>query len=315
MFIDSFMFSGSKYEMISIMGATATGKTQVAVHLAACCHGAVISADSRQVYKHMNLGTGKDLEEYCLDGTHIPYHLIDIREPGAKYNVYEYQKDFFEVYEKIKSGNLLPIMCGGSGMYIQAVLDAYQLIQVPHNTELRFALKDKSLDELTAILTSYKNTHNRSDTDNVERAIRAIEIADFYAKNSSFQPDFPKLKALLIGIEFERSQQRSRITARLKQRLKAGMVDEVKALLENGIPEDTLIYYGLEYKFITLYLTGKITYQQMFAQLETAIHQFAKRQNTWFRKMEKDGHQIHWLNGNMPLDEKIQTIEHLFNKA
>lgn len=298
------------YNLIAILGPTATGKTALAAHLADRLGTEVISADSRQVYRRMDLGTGKDLVDYEVEGRHIPYHLIDIAEPGTKYNVYQYQQDFLRAYEDITSRGMLPIVCGGSGLYIESVLRGYRMADVPENKELRQRLEGKSLEELTAILKTYKNLHNTTDTDTAKRAIRAIEIAEFGQREETF---FPQLNSLVIGVSIDRELRRAKITRRLKQRLEEGMVDEVKRLLAEGIAPEDLIYYGLEYKFLTLYATGQLSYEEMFSQLEIAIHQFAKRQMTWFRGMEKRGVTIHWIDATLPMEQKIDEIIALMN--
>lgn len=282
-------------DFITILGPTASGKTGVAVKLAAEIDAEIISADSRQVYRRMDLGTGKDLEDYCINGKNIPYHLIDIAEPGTKYNVYEYQKDFLQAYNDIRSRGKKVIVCGGTGLYLESVLRSYRLSPVPQNPELRENLSGKSLEELTHILSQYKTLHNTTDVDSAQRAIRAIEIAEYYKHTPIDDRPFPTLNSYVIGIDVDRETRRQRISARLKQRLDNGMVDEVKRLLAEGIPADDLIYYGLEYKFLTLYAIGKMSYEEMFRQLEIAIHQFAKRQMTWFRGMERRGIEIHWM--------------------
>lgn len=296
------------YDLIAILGPTASGKTPLAAALAHVLHTEIISADSRQVYRGMDLGTGKDLEDYTVDGHTVPYHLIDIAEPGYKYNVFEYQRDFLKAYEDIRQRGMTPIMCGGTGMYLEAVLKGYRLLPVPENPELRARLSDKSLEELTSLLATYKSLHNTTDVDTVKRAIRAIEIEEFYRHTPVDERSFPTLKSLIIGVDIDRELRREKITRRLKQRLEQGMVDEVRHLLDSGLKPDDLIYYGLEYKYLTLYVTGQLTYEEMFSQLETAIHQFAKRQMTWFRGMERRGFTIHWLDARLPMEEKIAFI-------
>lgn len=303
--------------MITILGPTASGKTPVAVHLAAEIGGEVISADSRQVYRRMDIGTGKDLEDYVVDGQPIPYHLIDIREPGTKYNLFEYQQDFFDVYEAIRHRGTVPILCGGTGLYIEAVLKGYKLSPVPQNQELRDRLEGKSLGELTEMLVGLKaqsgsNMHNKTDVDSCQRAIRAIEIETYNLEHPTPRRELPSVDSLIIGIDIDRELRREKITRRLKSRLENGMVDEVKALLNEGIPAENLIYYGLEYKFVTEYLTGQSTYDEMFTRLEIAIHQFAKRQMTWFRGMERRGFVIHWIDATLPMEEKINSIRQLW---
>jgi len=298
-----------RYEMITIVGPTASGKTTFAVALAADLDTEIISADSRQVYRGMTLGTGKDLSEYALNGKRIPYHLIDIRNPGEKYNLFEFQHDFHTIFASFKAKGRLPILCGGSGLYIESVLRGYKLLDVPENRELREGLKDKPLDELETILRSYKKLHNQTEVDSAQRAIRAIEIEEYYLKQKPDQREYAPINSLNIGVAIDRNLRREKISRRLKSRLEEGMVDEVKRLLASGIPVEDLIYYGLEYKYLTLYLTGKLSYQEMYDQLEIAIHQFAKRQMTWFRGMERRGLTIHWLNAEMPLEEKIATVK------
>ena len=299
--------------MITILGPTASGKTPVAARLAAEIGGEVISADSRQVYRRMDIGTGKDLADY---GT-VPYHLIDIREPGTKYNLFEYQQDFFDVYQQIRSRGAVPVLCGGTGLYIEAVLKGYHLSPVPQNQALRDSLEGKSLAELTEMLKDLKakngsNMHNTTDVDSCQRAIRAIEIETYNAAHPMPRRELPPVESLIIGINIDRELRREKITRRLKARLEEGMVDEVRALLDEGIPAEDLIYYGLEYKFVTEYLTGQLTYDEMFNRLEIAIHQFAKRQMTWFRGMERRGFQIHWIDATLPMEEKIERIKTLW---
>lgn len=296
------------YNLITILGATASGKTSVAAHLANQIDGEIISADSRQVYKGMNIGTGKDLNDYMVDGHHIPYHLIDIVDTGYQYNVFEYQHDFVPVFDDLLKRNKMPILCGGSGLYIEAILKGYKLINVPNNPNLRTQLENKNLDELSTLLKSYKTLHNVSDVDTCKRAIRAIEIQDYYSKNPEIDTYFPEINSLIIGIKYDRESRRRRITERLKTRLNEGMLHEVSQLLEIGIKPNDLIYYGLEYKYLTQHLIGELSYDEMFKQLETSIHQFSKRQMTWFRRMEKQGFQINWLDGNMPMTEKLEHI-------
>lgn len=297
------------YNMLTIIGATATGKTSLAVRLAGELGGEVISADSRQLYRGMNLGTGKDLEEYVHEGRVVPYHLIDIADAGERYNLFMYQQEFLKVWRDCERRGVFPVLCGGSGLYVESILKAYRMTPVPENKELRERLASKSLAELTEILASYRNLHNTTDTDTAKRAIRAIEIAEYYKTHEPEEGEFPRVNSLVVGVFFDRESRRQRITERLHARLKAGMVEEVKGLLDRGVAPEDLIYYGLEYKFLTLYLTGALTYEEMVEQLNIAIHQFAKRQMTWFRKMERDGCPIHWLDGNMPLDEKVEQVK------
>ena len=303
-------------KMITILGPTASGKTPVAARLAVEIDGEVISADSRQVYRRMDIGTGKDLADYVFDDNLIPYHLIDIREPGTKYNLFEYQQDFFDAYQDIRSRGKVPILCGGTGLYIEAVLKGYHLSPVPQNQELRNRLEGKSLAELTQMLTELKqktgsNMHNTTDVDSCQRAIRAIEIETYNIEHPTPRRELPPVDSIIIGIDIDRELRREKITRRLKARLDEGMVDEVKALLEEGISPEDLIYYGLEYKFVTEYLMGQTSYDEMFTRLEIAIHQFAKRQMTWFRGMERRGFKIHWIDATLPMDEKIEIIKQL----
>ena len=296
------------YDLITILGPTASGKTSLAATLAARLKIEIISGDSRQVYRRMDLGTGKDLSDYVVDGYKVSYHLIDIVEPGYKYNVFEYQRDFLVAYEDIKARGLLPILCGGTGMYLESILKGYRLLPVPENKELRESLASKSLEELTDILSRYKKLHNSTDVDTVKRAIRAIEIEEYYLTQDVNARSFPEIHSLIIGVDIDRDLRRQKITNRLKKRLQEGMVDEVKVLLKEGINPDDLIYYGLEYKYLTLYAVGKLSYDEMFSQLEIAIHQFAKRQMTWFRGMERRGFQIHWIDAEAPLNENVERI-------
>ena len=296
------------YDLVTILGPTASGKTPLAVALAYRLDAEIISGDSRQVYRRMDLGTGKDLADYVVDGKRIPYHLIDIVEPGYKYNVFEFQRDFLQAYDDIRQRGVLPILCGGTGMYIESVLKGYKLLPVPENPELRVSLADKSLDELTTILAGYKKLHNSTDVDTVKRAIRAIEIEEYYRQQPVSAREFPAINSLVIGVDIDRDLRRTKITRRLKQRLDEGMVGEVRALLDAGIPAEDLIYYGLEYKYLTLYAVGQLTYDEMFHQLEIAIHQFAKRQMTWFRGMERRGFNIHWIDASLPMEQKVEEI-------
>jgi tRNA dimethylallyltransferase len=310
-------------KMITILGPTASGKTPVAARLAAEIGGEVISADSRQVYRRMDIGTGKDLGDYVVGSQEtgvrrqIPYHLIDIREPGTKYNLFEYQQDFFDVYQQIRSRGAVPILCGGTGLYIEAVLKGYHLSPVPQNQPLRDRLEGKSLEELTQMLTDLKakngsNMHNTTDVDSCQRAIRAIEIETYNLEHPTPRRELPPVDSLIIGINIDRELRREKITRRLKARLEEGMVEEVQALLDEGIPAEDLIYYGLEYKFVTEYLKGQTSYEEMFTRLEIAIHQFAKRQMTWFRGMERRGFKINWIDATLPMEEKINRIIELW---
>ena len=303
-----------KYNLVTILGPTATGKTQLATALAARINGEIISADSRQIYRGMDIGTGKDLGEYVVDGKPIPYHLIDIVDAGYKYNVFEYQRDFLKAFESVNQRGHLPILCGGTGLYIEAVLNGYKLLAVPDNQLLREQLATKTLDELTSILSGYKTLHNQTDVDTVKRAIRAIEIEAYYQTHEEETVEYPELKSLIIGVGIDREVRREKITKRLKARLNEGMIDEVKMLLDNGVQPDDLIYYGLEYKFVTNYLLGKLTFDELFTQLEIAIHQFAKRQMTWFRGMERRGFTIYWIDALKSMDEKLEEIESLLKQ-
>ena len=307
--------------MITILGPTASGKTPLAAALAAEIGGEIISADSRQVYRRMDIGTGKDLGDYTITNNQypitVPYHLIDIREPGTKYNLFEYQQDFFDAYEDIRNRGAVPILCGGTGLYIEAVLKGYHLSPVPQNQALRDSLEGKSLAELTQMLTELKaktgsNMHNTNDVDSCQRAIRAIEIETYNLEHPTPRRELPPVDSLLIGVNIDRELRREKITRRLKARLEEGMIDEVKALLDEGIPADDLIYYGLEYKFVTEYLIGQTSYDEMFTRLEIAIHQFAKRQMTWFRGMERRGFKINWIDATLPMEEKIERIKQLW---
>ena len=318
------IFAPDMQKMITILGPTASGKTPVAARLAAEIGGEVISADSRQVYRRMDIGTGKDLADYTVSQRDssfvIPYHLIDIREPGTKYNLFEYQQDFFDVYQDIQSRGAVPILCGGTGLYIEAVLKGYHLSPVPQNQELRDSLEGKSLGELTQMLTELKaktgsNMHNKTDVDSCQRAIRAIEIETYNLEHPTPRRELPAVDSLIIGLSIDRELRREKITRRLKARLESGMVEEVKALLDEGIPAEDLIYYGLEYKFVTEYLTGQLTYDEMFQCLEIAIHQFAKRQMTWFRGMERRGFKINWIDATLPIEDKIETIMSLYDNS
>jgi len=296
-------------KMITILGPTASGKTPLAAALAYEVGGEILSADSRQVYRRMDIGTGKDLEDY----QGVPYHLIDIVEPGTKYNLFQYQQDFFDAYQDIVNRGVTPILCGGTGLYIEAVLKGYQLSPVPQNPELRQRLEGKSLEELTEMLRALKAQngtvmHNTTDVDSCQRAIRAIEIEEYNLHTPTPKRELPPIDSLIIGVNIDREERRKKITRRLKARLEEGMIDEVKGLLAEGIPAEDLIYYGLEYKFVTEYVTGKTSYDEMFSRLEIAIHQFAKRQMTWFRGMERRGFTIHWIDAMLPMDEKVKEI-------
>lgn len=306
-------------KMITILGPTASGKTSVAAALALRTGGEIISADSRQVYRRMDIGTGKDLADYTIGDVHIPYHLIDIAEPGTKYNLFQYQQDFHTAYNDIRSRGKLPILCGGTGLYIEAVLGGYSLSPVPQNQKLRESLEGKSLDQLTQMLVQLKqkngsNMHNRTDVDTAQRAIRAIEIETYNLEHPTPERQMPPVDSLIIGINIDRELRREKITRRLKARLEEGMCDEIRSLIDGGVNPDDLIYYGLEYKFVTEYVVGRTSYDEMFRQLEIAIHQFAKRQMTWFRGMERRGYTIHWIDAAQPMDEKVEAIMSLMNE-
>jgi tRNA dimethylallyltransferase len=296
------------YDLLVVTGPTASGKTSLAATLALRLNGEIISADSRQVYRKMNLGTGKDYSDYIIGGNKIPYHLIDIADPGYKYNVFEFQRDFINVLNDLRSRDIFPVVCGGSGMYIDSVVSGYRMFEVPPDTVLRASLEKKSLAELTEILSGYKRLHNKTDIDTKKRAIRAIEIERYYSTGKEKQTQFPVTNPLIVGVLYSREKRRERISERLRQRFEEGMIDEVKELLDNGLNSESLIYYGLEYKYITLYITGRLAYDEMYRLLEIAIHQFAKRQITWFRGMERRGIKIHWLDGELPLENKVEQV-------
>lgn len=299
--------------MITILGPTACGKTRLAVNVASRLGGEIISADSRQVFKGMDIGTGKDLDEYDIDGNIVPYHLIDIRDPGYEYNVFEFQNDFRKAYNSITLRQKLPILCGGTGLYIESVLRCYHLSDVPQNYELRKELENYSDDELTEKLKTYISLHNNTDTETRERLLRAIEIQDYQAKYPQSYVELPQIDSIVIGVSYPRDMVMDNIRRRLKQRLEGGMIDEVESLLNSGVSAERLIRYGLEYKYLTLYLQGAISYSDMFEKLNIAIRQFAKRQMTWFRRMERNGVDIHWIDGTMPLDDKTDKICKLYN--
>ncbi len=326
--LDSFFFiylqedisNGMKYKMITILGPTASGKTSLVAALAYHLDAEIISADSRQVYQGMDIGTGKDLADYTVAGKHIPYHLIDICKAGSKYNVYQYQQDFLEVYNKIRETNKLPILCGGSGLYLEAILKGYHLSTVPPNEELRNQLNEMSHESLIQMLVEIQeqlNTkmHNSTDLDSKQRTIRAIEIGKHMLTEADPKTNFPEMPSLIIGVDIDREERRRKITTRLHQRLEEGMIEEVKQLLNQGIAPEDLIYYGLEYKFVTEHIIGKLSYDEMVRQLEIAIHQFAKRQMTWFRGMERRGIKINWINASLPMEEKIQMIQTLYKEG
>jgi len=302
------------YNLITVLGPTASGKTILAAHIAYHLNGEIISADSRQVYKKMNIGTGKDYEDYVVRDTAIPFHLIDLVDPGYIYNVYEFQCDFLKAFDNIRQRGKKTILCGGSGMYIEAVVKGYKLINVPVNKDLRKRLKSLSMKELTSMLSSFKKLHNISDTSIRKSLLRAIEIQTYYLENPDIDFNYPEIKNLFIGVKYDRDSRRQRITERLKNRLDNRLVEEVESLLNEGVTPEQLIYYGLEYKYITLYIQNKLSCDEMFTKLNTAIHQFAKRQMTWFRRMERNGTKIHWLNGYMPLEDKVKEVLFLIKK-
>ncbi|MDT8401732.1 MAG: tRNA (adenosine(37)-N6)-dimethylallyltransferase MiaA [Bacteroidales bacterium] len=297
---------GSSHDIIVITGPTASGKTRFAAILASQMGGEIISADSRQVYRRMDIGTGKDYDDYIVDGREVPCHLIDIADPGYKYNVFEYQRDFLKVYRSMKERDLLPVVCGGSGMYLDSIISGYRLIKVPVNKELRERLENRPMADLVEILSSCKTLHNRTDVDTRKRAVRAIEIEEYYRNNPGPEDEFPTIKPLILGIFFDRDARRRRISERLDSRLKSGMLEEVRDLLNSGVSPDDLVYYGLEYKYLTQYLQGKTGYDEMRKGLETAIHRFAKRQMTWFRGMERRGIKIHWIDGELSDNQKLR---------
>lgn len=304
------MKSDLKDILFVVTGPTASGKTSKAVALAKHINGEIISADSRQLYRRMDIGTGKDLDEYG----EVPYHLIDICEPGYKYNLFEYLRDYQLAANDIKSRGRTTILCGGTGLYVESVLKGIELPKVPENKELRSKLEGKSLEELTAILKQYKTLHNTTDVDTAKRAIRAIEIQDYYHNNPHLEAKtepHPINNAVIIGVDIDREKRRERITKRLHDRLNSGMVDEVRAIIDSGVHPDDLIYYGLEYKFLTKHIIGELSYNEMVEQLEIAIHQFAKRQMTWFRGMERRGFHINWLPYDLSDNEFITRVMQL----
>lgn len=295
-----------KKPLITVLGPTASGKTALAVQLSYHLDGEVLSADSRQVYRRMDIGTGKDLSEYVVQGRPIPYHLINIREPGDKYTLFNYQHDFHQAYEDILTRGKQPILCGGTGLYIESVLKGYNLPDVPPNPKLRAALEEKSLYELGELLSNYRPLHNTTDTKNRRRVIRAIEIELFKSQRGETDTSFPAIESVIVGLTIDREVRRTNITARLKARLQEGMVEEVEQLLESGVTPKDLIYYGLEYKFVTQHVIGELSREEMFRKLEIAIHQFAKRQMTWFRGMERRGFTIHWIDASLPMEQKVE---------
>jgi tRNA dimethylallyltransferase len=305
--------------MITIIGPTASGKTSIAAALAVRVDGEIISGDSRQVYRGMTIGTGKDLDDYVVDGRRVPYHLIDICNPGEKYNIFQFQQDFLQTYRDVESRGRTPILCGGSGLYIESVLRGYALSPVPQNPELRQSLEGKSLDELTEMLEDLKRRtgsvmHNTTDVDTAQRAIRAIEIESYNLSHPTLRRRQPAVDSLVVGVDIDRDARRRKITDRLRSRLEQGMVDEIRSLLDCGVKADDLMYYGLEYKYVTEYVLGRLSYEEMFRQLEIAIHQFAKRQMTWFRGMERRGITIHWIRADQPMEQKVEAILRLVDE-
>jgi len=301
------------YDIITILGPTASGKTSFAANLATNLNAEIISGDSRQVYRGMDIGTGKDLKDYIVGQRMIPYHLIDIVDAGYEYNIFEYQKDFYKVFNEIKDRRKIPILCGGSGMYIESILNGYKLIQVPENKVLRDELEKIKTEKLVKILSSYGSLHNISDTSDRKRLIRAIEIQQYHKTNKDIQTKLPAIKSIVFGIDLERDEVRNRITKRLKTRLQEGMIEEVKELMRKGLSSEQIKFYGLEYKFLTAYINDELSYDEMFRQLNTAIHQFAKRQMTWFRRMEKKGFKINWIDGKLNLETKINKCIEIIN--
>lgn len=301
------------YDMLTILGPTASGKTAFAVQLAKELEAEIISADSRQIYRRMDIGTGKDLSDYQIEGKNIPYHLIDIADAGYKYNLFEYQRDFKNVYEDLKRRSVFPILCGGTGLYLESVLKGYKMMPVPQNDALRESLSGKTLEELTQILSTYKTLHNTTDVDTAKRAIRAIEIQEYYKTHPQEFVEFPEIKSLIVGVDISRKLRRERISQRLRTRLDEGMVQEVRDILASGVSPEDMIYYGLEYKYLTLYIIGEMSYESMVSELEIAIHQFAKRQMTWFRGMERRGFKIHWIDYELKMSEKVEQVLSLLN--
>lgn len=304
--------------MITLLGPTASGKTSLAVHLAYKLGGEILSADSRQLYKGMDIGTGKDLDEYILHGRRIPYHLIDLVPAGERYSLFAWQRDFHRAYEDLVGrGIRYPILCGGTGLYAEAVLRGYHLPDVPPNPSLREELRGETLDELRVRLSSYGPLHNTTDLDSAQRAIRAIEIAEYIREQKASGIDhteYPPIDSLILCLDLPRQERRSRITLRLRERLEhQDMIGEVKGLLASGIPVEDLIYYGLEYKFVTRYLLGELSYDEMFVSLETAIHQFAKRQMTWFRGMERRRFTLHYIDALLPMQDKVEIALQLLH--
>jgi len=301
------------HDIVVITGPTATGKTRLAAQVADRLGGEVISADSRQVYRGMDIGTGKDLSDYAVDGRRVPVHMVDIVDAGYRYNVYEYQRDFLNLFEDLSARGAFPVVCGGSGMYVDSIVSGYRLIQVPVNGQLQALLAGRSLEELTEILSRYKSLHNKTDVDTVKRAVRAIEIAEYYTHHPVDETPFPVKNPLVTAVFFDRETRRQRISSRLQARLEGGMIEEVQRLLASGVHPEDLIYYGLEYKYVTLYLMDQMSYEEMARKLEVEIHRFAKRQMTWFRGMERRGITINWIDGQLPDNEKVESLLKLLN--
>src|SRR6056297_3583411 len=302
------------YDLIVVLGPTASGKTSFAARSAYALNGEVISADSRQVYREMDIGTGKDYNDYLVEGYRVPYHLVDILEPGERYHVYAFQQDFLKVYRGIHQRHRMPVLCGGSGLYIESVLKGYRLLQVPPNNKLRKELAHKSLEELREKLLSFnQNLHNTTDLTTRKRAIRAIEIARYYASHPEEDVEYPQIHPFIFGVHYDRPTQRLMITKRLRDRLEEGLVDEVRHLMDKGLTRKDLEYYGLEYRYLVRYLERELDYDQMFSQLNTAIHQFAKRQMTWFRRMQRNGFEIHWIDGHLLMEEKLRKARKIIS--
>ena len=301
--------------MITVLGHTAGGKTSLAAHVASRLNGEVISADSRQVYRDMTIGTGKDYADYSVEGMQVPYHLVDIVDAGYEYNVYEFQQDFVSVFHEVRKRDKLPVLCGGTGMYIESILQRYNMVNVPVNEKLRAELNNKNLESLIGILRQYTVLHNQTDTTSKKRAIRAIEIAEYLKIHGDSVPQVPRISSLNIGVAYDRETRRNRITRRLEQRIREGMIGEAEALVKKGVTYEQLEYYGLEYKFLARYLQGSLDRDEMIAGLNTAIHRFAKRQMTYFRGMERRGIKIHWLEGSLPLEEKVEQVTGLYYRT
>ena len=298
----------NSYNLLVVTGPTASGKTRLAARLALALGGEVISADSRQVYREMNLGTGKDYEDYHFGNRTVPYHLVDVVDAGQAYNVFEYQQDFLKVYNDLKSRKAFPVVCGGTGMYLEAILKGYKMTSVPVDKDFRSSLEGKTMEEMEAILASYRKLHNITDTVSRKRLIRALEIEKYQKEHPLKTGSYPDIRPLVVGVDIDRETRRRKITERLKKRLGCGMIAEVEALSAKGVRAEMLLYYGLEYKYIAMYLSGELNYREMFSKLETAIHRFAKRQMTWFRGMERRGIPIQWINYDLPEEEKVNTI-------